>query len=411
MRILVNPEQLRLLADQIEQVTFAIENLEKSLRQSSNGLDWQSHRRPEIDSQIQAACQRGQALVERGQALTRFLREAAARFEQADSQSVQALAASISSRSPGLPWPGWLMLPLGQIASFQDRLGGWLGNSPVPTSTLLQIAGGSFGALAALHRFPFVGHAFQDLAERIWNWLHGYGWYTNAELVPISPVPENIPKDKPARGTLKEIERSQKPHASSSGTPVQRLHIDDNPQASQSASTSLPAPAYGHNVPAFSQQGLKYKEGTTQYGCTPTATAMVLAYWHQQDSRHAMRTPQELLDLNVQQEQFSPTGMSVSHIVDDVKNLGYTTVETYTNATWEQLREDVKKGPVVVVVKLGMKSSGYNHAVVLNGISDDGTKVLITDPWDGQRHEYDAQTFLASWGAFEQKNNYMVIRP
>lgn len=412
MRILVIPENLRLLASQVEQTAFAIERMGQTISQAAHSLDWEVRRQVEFESGIQNASQQARRLAEEGQMLARFLREAAARFEQADSQSVQALTASFSSRPPALPWPGWLAFPLGELASLQNALGGWLGNFSLPVSVLIPAGGASLAGLAALSGFPLLSSALQDLAERLWNWLYGYGWRTNAEMV-SSAVP-TLPKGKAAETILNGLERAQPAQSSSSGTVVQRLHVDDNLPASSSASPSVAVPvppAYGHNVPAFSQQGLKYGNAMTQYGCSPTAAAMVLAYWHQQDNRHPMRTPQELLDLNVQQGQFSPTGMSVSHIVDDAKNLGYTTIGAYTNATWEQLREDVQKGPVVVIVKLGMKSSGYNHAVVLNGISDDGAKVLITDPWDGQRHEYDAQTFLASWGAFETKNNYMVIRP
>jgi hypothetical protein len=34
-----------------------------------------------------------------------------------------------------------------------------------------------------------------------------------------------------------------------------------------------------HEVPEYSQQGLKYELADTKYGCVPTSTSMVLEYW------------------------------------------------------------------------------------------------------------------------------------
>jgi ABC-type bacteriocin/lantibiotic exporter with double-glycine peptidase domain len=79
------------------------------------------------------------------------------------------------------------------------------------------------------------------------------------------------------------------------------------------------------------------------------------------------------------------------------------------------LREAVRKGPVLAIVKLGLMATGDNHAVVVTGISDDGQQVRINDPWDGQSHTYPWDQFSTSWGANfgkdAPKNSFVVIRP
>ena len=174
------------------------------------------------------------------------------------------------------------------------------------------------------------------------------------------------------------------------------------------------------DVPLQNQQGLKYGTQKTAYGCVPTATGMILDYWHAKDPANKTASAQELLDINAGQGVFGPTGMSVPNILDEVSKLGYGVADVRADSDLDALKEAVSKGPVLAIVKLGMKTSGTTHAVVVTGISPDGKEVRVNDPWTGQAHTYSWEEFSKSWGAdFGKdkkgndypKNNFVVIRP
>jgi len=173
------------------------------------------------------------------------------------------------------------------------------------------------------------------------------------------------------------------------------------------------------DVPLQSQKGLTYGEQETEYGCTPTATSMILDYWHSQDSANETMSAQQLLDTNAGQGVFGDKGMSATNVLDEVSGLGYGS-EVHTNSNLEALKEAVAKGPVIAVVKLNMKTTGENHAIVVTGISEDGQQVRINDPWTGEAHTYSWSEFSKSWGAdfgkdkqgnAFSKNNFVEIWP
>jgi uncharacterized protein YukE len=168
------------------------------------------------------------------------------------------------------------------------------------------------------------------------------------------------------------------------------------------------------DVPVQYQKNLKFNGATTDYGCVPTATSMVLDYWHNKNPNYGTLSAQDLINTNVAQGQFKATGMTPSDIHDEVTKLGYTKAEDYTNSDLGSLKDAVSQGPVIAIVKLGIKSTGTNHAVVVTGISPDN-QVKINDPWDGTSHTYSWDVFSKSWGANfgpgMPKNTFTVIRP
>lgn len=168
------------------------------------------------------------------------------------------------------------------------------------------------------------------------------------------------------------------------------------------------------DVPAQSQQGLNLNGKPTAFACTPTSTSMVLDYWHNKDSKNQTMSAQKLIDLNAKEGEFSSTGMSASDMHDEIKNLGYSVAEDHTNSDLDDLKNAVAQGPVIAVVKLGMKTTGTNHAVVVTGISSEN-QVRINDPWDGKSKTYSWDEFSKSWGADYgrdvPKNNFIVFRP
>jgi len=167
------------------------------------------------------------------------------------------------------------------------------------------------------------------------------------------------------------------------------------------------------NVPKKSQHDLVYEGQPTQYGCVPTSISMITDYWHQKNPEFRTSTPQGFLDINATQGEFRSRGMSTSAIHDELFQMGYVATD-HTNATFEDLHKSVEDGPVLAVVKLGLKESGPNHAVVVTGITDDGL-VKINDPWTGQEHIYRKDVFGRSWGSNFGEDvptrNYLTVRP
>jgi predicted double-glycine peptidase len=166
-------------------------------------------------------------------------------------------------------------------------------------------------------------------------------------------------------------------------------------------------------VPVQSQHGLTYRGVRTDFGCTPTSTSMVLDFYHQQNPDNLTMSAQDLLDTNAAQGEFHATGMSPSHIADEVDRLGYTSTD-HLNSNFEELKSAVEKGPVIAVVKLNMAASGENHSVVVTGISGKN-EVHVNDPWIGESKTYSWAQFSKSWGAdFGNNvsiNNFTEIRP
>jgi uncharacterized protein YvpB len=136
---------------------------------------------------------------------------------------------------------------------------------------------------------------------------------------------------------------------------------------------------------------------------------MITDYWHQNDSSLQTESAQDLLNINASQGSFNMVGMSPTEIHDELDQLGYS-AEDHIGGTFEELREAVQQGPVLTTVKLGMKTVGESHAVVVIGISDSGD-VRVNDPWTGESKTYSQDQFAKSWGSTLQQNSYMLIRP
>lgn len=176
---------------------------------------------------------------------------------------------------------------------------------------------------------------------------------------------------------------------------------------------SAPAADWWHPVPEYSQRDLTYKGADTQYGCVPSSASMVLDYWHQKDASYSAITAQELLDTNTTQGEFNKYGMSSTNIHDELDKLDYT-AQDHTDSNLEELKGAVADGPVIAVVKLGMKTDGTNHAVVVTGISDQN-EVRVNDPWTGKAQTYSWEQFSKSWGTNfgkdSPRNSFTTIQP
>lgn len=122
-----------------------------------------------MEEKAQAAVHQVRALADQAEALARSLRDAAARFAAADQQELTLSGGTVLGAVA--PSPFW-HLPEG-------RLGG-LPFIPVPRVAV--VAGVALGGLTTI--FLRAEALPTDWIERAWNWLHGRGWHTNAELAP-----------------------------------------------------------------------------------------------------------------------------------------------------------------------------------------------------------------------------------
>lgn len=421
MRILVTPEQLRETARLLQQAQAEWQRQNSLLQGRISSLDWESRQKMDIEGKMQQVNRLASDLAQHASELAIYLNNAAGRFEQADQASLAGISLSIggavaswlhsiAALTTGLPTTNAAYASWSRISQIMG--------APLSGNVILPVSGGNaLAGLATLASVPVLGSTMAPLIESVWNWLHGYGWRTNSEL-------ESSASSRSATGSS-----SSESGASSAGTEKQgsapettpkttfgdllKTPIDDQAPAASPAAQTSPSVAVTVTVPNISQQGLQYKGENTQYGCTAASTSMVLEYWHAKDSSAGTMSAQAILDANVKQGTFTGTGLSATDVHDEVSSLGYKTVQDHVNADFSALKQDVQQGPVLAVVKLGIQKSGYNHAVVVTGISEDG-HVTINDPWDGQTHTYTSEKFQSSWGANyggDMKNIYTVIRP
>lgn len=198
----------------------------------------------------------------------------------------------------------------------------------------------------------------------------------------------------------------------------------DNPPTPEPFPSTIEPNDIVHNVPVKSQVGLKYNGTTTAYGCVPTSTSMITDYWHQQNEANPTISSQDLLNQNTHQEsngnyQFGSRGMSIDNVADDLTPLGYqvNTITGTAENSAEQLnalRAAVNDGPVLAVVRVGLASQGYSHAVVVTGITTDG-HVIYNDPLIDSAQKVTLAEFDRSWGSnFGSKyptRMYATIQP
>ncbi len=95
MRILVTPELLEGLSQQVAQTAAQLYELGERLGRTLNALDWEARQRANVEGLVNAARSRAQHLADEANRLARFLTDRASAFRQADAQGVQSLEAVI----------------------------------------------------------------------------------------------------------------------------------------------------------------------------------------------------------------------------------------------------------------------------------------------------------------------------
>ena len=416
-RIKVDPARLSALSAQFHQIAGELQSVEGRIGGALGGLDWEARQKVGVEGQVGHARSQARALAAQVEEMSRYLANKAQAFEEADGQGVSGVGQVAASFSD---WErGWIQGPYlhwsfpGQRVNAFWNLGGVIAQPPPISPAVLPVAGGAtVVGLAALTHLSGILSPLKDFGERVWNWLHGYGWRANANLV-VSVHTETT--REPVVSRFGELLKSESKPEAETALETKSTTVPESKAEMRSVKDQ-----WWLDVPLKSQQGLKYGKQKTAYGCVPTATGMILDYWHAKDPNNKTMSVQKLLDINAGQGVFGSKGMSAANILDEVSKLGYGVADVRADSDLDALKEAVSKGPVLAIVKLGMKTRGTPHAVVVTGISPDGKEVRVNDPWDGQSHVYSWEQFSHSWGAdFGKdkqgndypKNNFVVIRP
>lgn len=115
MRIIVDPDHLRSLAQQLRSTSSELSGVSNRVGNAASGLDWEARQRIGMDSQVNNARSQAAALASRADELARYLDAKAQRFEEADRQGVSAID-KVSSVWTELQH-GWMSGP-GAMSSF-----------------------------------------------------------------------------------------------------------------------------------------------------------------------------------------------------------------------------------------------------------------------------------------------------
>ncbi len=172
MRILVTPERLADLAGQFLRVSGELIGIADHCQGIIASLDWEARQKAGVEGQVRTAVRQGHALAEQAEALARFLRDAAERFAEADGYV--------------LPQMGWIMIGFPPSPIRVPIWGRMINFVPprIDVVRIILIPGEVIIGVGSVLRWLVPPPS--DWAERVWNWLHGRGWKTNAELTPPS---------------------------------------------------------------------------------------------------------------------------------------------------------------------------------------------------------------------------------
>jgi ABC-type bacteriocin/lantibiotic exporter with double-glycine peptidase domain len=124
---------------------------------------------------------------------------------------------------------------------------------------------------------------------------------------------------------------------------------------------------------------------------------MILEYYHNQNGHHKSLSPKEIMQ-GLGDRFKSSSGISADKLVEGLRDmeLGYE-IDWKAELDKEALISELREGPVIAQVHLHLGTSGYAHMVVVSGVSDDGNKVHLNDPWTGEHRELTWEAFEKTW--------------
>lgn len=368
VRIKVDPSELQTASKKLLQKAQDLKHLADVVTRINGTLRWSASEKQSIDNLINKADHQASDLASKMEEFGRRLNQAAAAFLEADNQGVASLANL--PPSGGAPW--WM----NRIISLEDSLS-FIAYLPRAVQEMLANILMPINPYLPSGVFSFIAIPLMYKPE----WIPGM-----ASLDSQYSKPGKLVEEQSGFGELLQKEYPPSPSDT---------YVD-------------------HNVPYHSQKDLMFDPQTpTDWGCVPTSTGMILDYWHNRDPNNKTLTTQELLDLNIEDRDFTQgQGMGLDEIADELSDLGYSS-NVSANSNKDALVAAVKEGPVIAQINLNMRAGGTDHAVVVTGFSKDGNNVLINDPWNNRNHSYTWDQFSTSWSTDHEsyENIFLTIRP
>lgn len=200
-------------------------------------------------------------------------------------------------------------------------------------------------------------------------------------------------------------------------TALGTLHEQDpnSGVASQTSQPAAPAKLHGEYETYFDVTPEYQGNAYGRAACLPTSLSMITNYYHAKDPANRAVSPDDLVGMLDPGDGTKGKGVGFDRLTDDLHEVGYTHVETF-QSNMSGLGNELKQGPVVVNVKADLFSlpersikegNGYNHAMVVKGLSSD--HVLVNDPWTGKEINLPRDEFERMWKSGDQW--LQTIRP
>ncbi len=387
-RIKVTPETLLRYSGQTERCADGLLDISRSLQSALASLDWETRQQYDVEGQAARAFRLAQSLSFQSERMASFLRQRAQAFVQADQagRTILSKLQPLPSIYPSMPMPlagGGLLIPIALVGV------------SVPV------------IMAAISMLPSLGKLPQWAQDRIRSLFPEEqeppkpktGFLHKGALEPDNP-PEQRTGVIPQSWLEDEPQKPKEPAASPTAEVSAPKATSSSPKAPEiPASPPQASTSTYYDVPIKSQGKL-----WGGYACSPTSASMVLDYYHNLDSTNRTATPQELINSLDPGDGVSGRGMSLSDMTDELNDLGYHNIVEKVDASTGDLKEQLGNGPVIAIVGLG----NINHAIVVKGISTDGT-VVANDPLGGVERTYSTVTFETMWA--KASHSLYAIRP
>ena len=379
-RIQIDPDQIQDFARQIAQAGREMADVRSRLAQTWTHLHtvgWEGGHRARADGLWHKAQNQAGMLSEQAAALSRFLHERAIAFQEADRVGVATLSQVVAEAlSLSAATRNWMAGLLQRFASFPREA----------IARMLQLA---------------------EIFEARVNWsalVGGLGLLSILRGLGIEniPSPATTPTPTPSSGQLLQ-EKERKPSAEPYSRFGELLREWEEEKAKAPPHPPPPStmpPVY--KVPVFKQRGRSYE-------CGPTSVSMILHYYGKEGA--VLTRDQIIKRLGW---RFNPSkGIAADKLVDGLRemDLGYRTIEWAAGLTKEDLLSELRQGPVIAQVHLGLGSFGNAHMVVVTGASEGGKFIHINDPWTGKARRLTWESFEKAWTFPHYSHLIVRIRP
>lgn len=122
MRIIVNPDQLQSLAQQLSRTSADLQGVSGSVGGALGGLDWEARQRAGVDSMAGQARSQASALANQAQSMASYLSRKAQAFAEADQQGAISIDVVFKDNPPPTTWPTPTQFNLPSIGQLFDGL-------------------------------------------------------------------------------------------------------------------------------------------------------------------------------------------------------------------------------------------------------------------------------------------------